>query len=314
MGKLKSPEEISRRFNPVTEGDLDSSGLDSESTESVSSKIDFGVWHLEAAISSADYCALELLEPSPASAPEPELPGNLEELIGRRAEAEARFAGDQQPEPGKIIALQLDSPGTETAVAQEPVAVLLDVLESDNRTWRGWVVSRDRAYATNWDLILGPEEGELDPLCEIVQTWNPVRVVLPARIRVLGQLSPYRLAAARTLAVNGENGFISGPPGEHRIGVALARELSDGTGVVTGSSIAESRRPAHRVSADLSRDRRQAGGTGSSSPDSKTPADFTVFPATPVRSAGMATRWGGGNATARTAGRDVGDEESAGTK
>ena len=213
MGKLKSPEEISRRFNPVTEGDFDSSGLDSDSTESVSSKIDFGVLHLDAAISSADYCALELAEPSPASAPEPELPGNLEELIGRRAEAEARFAADQQPEPGKIIALQLDSPGTETAVAQEPVAVLLDVMESDNRTWRGWVVSRDRAYATNWDLILGPEEGELDPLCEIVQTWNPVRVVLPARIRVLGQLSPYRLAAARTLAVDGENSFISGPPG-----------------------------------------------------------------------------------------------------
>jgi hypothetical protein len=238
MGKLKSSEEISRRFNPVTEGDFDSSGLDSDSTESVSSKIDFGVSHLDAAISSADYCALELLKPSPASAPEPELPGNLEELIGRRAEAEARFAADQQPEPGKIIALQLDSPGTETAVAQEPVAVLLDVMESDNRTWHGWVVSRDRAYATNWDLILGPEEGDLDPLCEIVQTWNPVRVVLPARIRVLGQLSPYRLAAARTLAVDGENSFISGPPGEHRIGVALARELSDGTGVVTGSSIA----------------------------------------------------------------------------
>ena len=90
----------------------------------------------------------------------------------------------------------------------------------------------------SWDLILGPEEEDLDPLCEIVQAWNPVRVSLPAGIRILGQLSPYRLAALRTLAVNDENGFISGPPDEHRLGVALARELSDGTGVVTGTSIA----------------------------------------------------------------------------
>ena len=121
---------------------------------------------------------------------------------------------------------------------QEPIPVLLDVLEASGKTWRGWIVARDRGYATCWDLILGPEEEDLDPLCEIVQAWNPVRVSLPARMRILGQLSPYRLAALRTLAVDHENGFISGPPGEHRLGVALARELSDGTGVVTGTSIA----------------------------------------------------------------------------
>lgn len=217
MGKLKSPEEISRRFQPVTAGDLDS--VDPDSSSPATRKID-------------------IQEPSPNTT-EPELPGNLAKLIARRAEAEARFTGDRQPEPGKIIALQLDSPSTEAAVAQEPVAVLLDILESDNRTWRGWVVSRDRAYATDRDLILGPEEGELDPLCEIVQTWNPVRVVLPAKIRLLGQLSPYRLATARTLAVDGENGLISGVPDEHRLGVALPRELSDGTGVVTGTLIAD---------------------------------------------------------------------------
>ena len=217
MGKLKSPEEISRRFQPVTAGDLDS--VDPDSSSPATRKID-------------------IQEPSPNTT-EPEPPGNLAKLIARRAEAEARFTGDRQPEPGKIIALQLDSPSTEAAVAQEPLAVLLDILESDNRTWRGWVVSRDQTYATDRDLILGPEEGELDPLCEIVQTWNPVRLMLPAEIRVLGQLSPYRLAATRILAVDGENGLISGPPGEHRIGVALARELSDGTGVVTGTSIAD---------------------------------------------------------------------------
>ena len=194
-------------------------------------------------------------------------------------------------------------------LATEPIPVLLDVLEASGKTWRGWIVSRDRDYATCWDLILGPEEENRDPLCEIVQAWNPVRVALPKNVRILGQLSPNRLAAMRTLAVDYENGFISGPTDEHRLGVALARELSDGTGVVTGTSIASDDDPRveyQRVYREIAQ---------------KLPAPVQPAPATaaasrpllsipaPARTAGLATGRRGGDAAPRAACRDAGLEE-----
>jgi len=253
MGKLKSPEEISRRFDPVTEADLGSvleatdtplklalerardAGLGFDGFAQMSLEVTTDSTETPLQSGSDDFWASEV----PVVPPETPVPGSIAIQIAKRVESGSRFVDGGAPEPGKIVELYPNVTGEPMAVAQEPIPVLLDVLESNGKTWRGWVVARDRGYATCWDLILGPEEEDRDPLCEIVQAWNPVRVSLPVRIRILGKLSPHRLAALRMLAVDHENNFISGPPGEHRLGVALARELSDGTGVVTGTSIAD---------------------------------------------------------------------------
>lgn len=208
MAKLPSPEEISRRFDPVTEADLSAAADAADSRENA------------------------------AALPDSPLPAGIARRIAQRVQARSRFADDHTPEPGKIVAIHPEAKMDPGNLAAEPIPILLDVLEASGKTWRGWIVARDRGYATCWDLILGPEEDDRDPLCEIVQVWNPVLVALPKNVIILGQLSPNRLAAMRTLAVDYENGFISGPNNEHRLGVALARELSDGTGVVTGTSIA----------------------------------------------------------------------------
>jgi hypothetical protein len=208
MAKLQSPEEISRRFDPVTEAELSAAAEEADSVENA------------------------------AALPDSPLPAGIARRIAQRVQARSRFADDHTPEPGKIVAIHPEAKMDLGNLAAEPIPILLDVLEASGKTWRGWIVARDRGYATCWDLILGPEEEDRDPLCEIVQGWNPVRVSLPKDVRILGQLLPYRLAALRTLAVDYENGFISGPRDEHRLGVALARELSDGTGIVTGTSIA----------------------------------------------------------------------------
>jgi hypothetical protein len=212
MARIPSAEEVARRLAPVTERDL--SGPD-----------DAG-------------------EPAGDATVSPQmLPKSLERQIARRVAARAAYAQDRNPAPGMILAVLPAAPGGEAALAQEPLPVLLDILEADGKAWRGWVVGRDRGHATGWDLILGPEEEDRDPACEFIQAWNPVRVALPKEVRILGQLSPHRLAAVRTLAVDHEKGFISGPRDEHRLGVALARELSDGTGVVTGTPLAGERDP-----------------------------------------------------------------------
>lgn len=206
MANIPTPEDISRRLRPVRADDLSAANDDNAA-------------------------------PRSSDLPDIPLPPGLAHRIDQRADAQACFAGDHTPEPGKIVALHSVSGDESSAVAIEPIPVVLDILESGGKTWRGWIVSRDRDYASSWDLILGPEEVDIDPLCEMAQAWNPVRVAIPVKVRILGKLSTERLAALRMLAVDHENGFISGPPGEHRLGVILARELSDGTGVVTGTAL-----------------------------------------------------------------------------
>ena len=149
MAKLQSPEEISRRFDPVTEAELSAAAEEADSVENA------------------------------AALPDSPLPAGIARRIAQRVQARSRFADDHTPEPGKIVAIHPEAKMDPGNLAAEPIPILLDVLEASGKTWRGWIVARDRGYATCWDLILGPEEEDRDPLCEIVQGWNPVRVSLP---------------------------------------------------------------------------------------------------------------------------------------
>ena len=142
-------------------------------------------------------------------------------------------------------------------LAAEPIPILLDVLEASGKTWRGWIVARDRGYATCWDLILGPEEEDRDPLCEIVQGWNPVRVSLPKDVRILGQLSPHRWPhyerSRSTTKMASFPGHARAPP-RRRLGAGIERWNRRRHRHLDR----QRRRPASRVSAPLPGDRRQS--------------------------------------------------------
>lgn len=164
-------------------------------------------------------------------------PPQLAKLFAQRHAARER-AFRPIPQPGQILRV---SPASRDKGSlppfNEPLAVLLDAPIADGK-WRGWLVARDPEYATVWDLILGPEEDPRDPQCEVVQIWNPVTVTVAEADRVLAELSDERLAAARSMDNDCASKVLPAPIHDTRMGVHLARELSDGTGVVTGTPLA----------------------------------------------------------------------------
>lgn len=127
--------------------------------------------------------------------------------------------------------------GKKASGCQEYLAVLLDS-EVALGKWRGWLVGRDADYAGEWDLLLGPEDEPRDPICQVVQVWNPLTLPIRAADKVLAELNPSRLAAVRTMALDHREHRIPEPVADYRCGVHIARLLSDGTGVVTGTPLA----------------------------------------------------------------------------
>jgi hypothetical protein len=164
----------------------------------------------------------------------PVIPSRIAALIAQR-ETARNVAFSPNPQPGQIVRVppQLDDKGV---CHTEHLAVLLDA-EIAVGKWRGWLVGRDPGYACEWDMILGPEDEPRDPLCQVVQAWNPVSLTVAHTDCVLAELPADRLAAARALARDFTQSKMSNPIDDHRMGVILARELTDGTGVVTGTSI-----------------------------------------------------------------------------
>ena len=164
MAKLQSPKNFSRRFDPVTEAELSAAAEEADSVEA-------------------------------AALPDSPLPAGIASVLHSACKrAPALLTTTRRNRKDRAIHPGEDGPWQLGRGANSHPA---DVLEASGKTWRGWIVARDRGYATCWDLILGPEEEDRDPLCEIVQSWNPVRVSLPKDVRILGQLLPYRLAALR---------------------------------------------------------------------------------------------------------------------
>lgn len=192
------------------------------------------------------------------------IPMRIEALIAQRQATHDKVFRPI-PLPGQIVRVP-PRQNRAGSFYNEYLAVLLDA-EIAIGKWRGWLVGRDTDYAGMWDLVLGPEEEPRDPMCQFVQVWNPVALRIQEADRVLAELTPERLAAARTIASDHEavmffsrasdssttryftiegdhvQKLIPTPTVDHRLGVHLARELSDGTGVVTGTLLAAQNDP-----------------------------------------------------------------------
>lgn len=81
--------------------------------------------------------------------------------------------------------------------------LLLDRCLGGDR-WVGWMAAPECDWAGAFDVLLEPEDEPFDPMCGVIQTWNAVtvRAIPLGSVRLLGRLSPHRLAAVR--AVQGE--------------------------------------------------------------------------------------------------------------
>lgn len=105
--------------------------------------------------------------------------------------------------------------------------------------WSGFLVAPECDWAAAFDVLLEPSDEPFDPLCGMVQCWNPVTIRSTAHksAPILGELSPGRLNLMLTAANDAERsdcGLPSGNPGE----IAL-RSLSSEQTVLTGTAIGE---------------------------------------------------------------------------
>ena len=104
--------------------------------------------------------------------------------------------------------------------------------------WVGWMTAPECDWACAFDVLLEPEDEPFDPMCGVVQTWNSVTVrAMPLEsVRLLGRLSPRRLAAVR--AVHSEYRAardVAVPP---ELGRIALRVVSGEFTVLTGAPLA----------------------------------------------------------------------------
>ena len=174
-----------------------------------------------------------------------ELPAHIAEQIDARVATQALNLS-AEPRPGLI--LQIDSARTPSGPLDwdlaRPLAVLLSEPAEHPSVWYGWLMSPETDYACYWDLLLEEEDAPVDPSVAMVQVYNPVHIYCPAASRALGQLSPTRLAAARTLAAD----FLIGQPADLPAadpGALLLRSTSEGHLILTGTPLGDEQDPRH---------------------------------------------------------------------
>ena len=179
--------------------------------------------------------------PTKIEADKVSLPHPVRERIARYGQLRvARF--ESPPQSGQIVridSLHLPSGTSINGFLGTPLFVLLDGPSSEAPDlWYGWVAAGEVEYASYWDLILQISDGPFDPDAGMVQIWNPVWIYQPELGRVVGQLSPERLRAVRTLASDFlTEGSPATEPG--RPGQILHRALSNGVEVITGTPVRE---------------------------------------------------------------------------
>lgn len=137
--------------------------------------------------------------------------------------------------PGMVSDLQLAT----------PLVVLLDYQVKDSGVWLGWLVSPEVQYAGFWDLLLQPEDEPFDPLCGMVQIWNPIQLYLPDafKAKALGRLSAARMLSVRALAWE----YLQGDPvmPRSRPGFIAMRPTANDFSIVTGSPLGQESDPRH---------------------------------------------------------------------
>lgn len=164
------------------------------------------------------------------------VPDRIQKLIAQRSAATSTHQQKQIPALGQIVRIPSPPNPLQPDEPNEHLAVLLEAPVGLEK-WSCFVVTRDQQFAAYWDLVLGPEEEIRDPQCQLVQVWNRTTVDPSLADKVLCQLSTSRMAAVLSLATDYEGSGQHAVEGDSRPGVLLARELSDGTGVVTGTRI-----------------------------------------------------------------------------
>ncbi|KFB67625.1 hypothetical protein [Candidatus Accumulibacter vicinus] len=177
----------------------------------------------------------------------PALPDQIRDIIRRRVAA-APLASLALPAPGQIVRgdkIVTPRPAQLDAIMMAPLYVLLDAPAEAAAVWHGWLVSAETDYAGWWDFVLQEQDAPFDPEAAMVQLWNPVHLYLPMAARIVGQLSPARLQAVRSLAadfaVTEAPVNIAAWPGR-----AASRTTSTGLRVTTGSPLGSEHDARHR--------------------------------------------------------------------
>ncbi len=152
------------------------------------------------------------------------------------------------PEAGQLV--QLSQPPTPPGMGSDlqfaaPLVVLLANQNPATQVWHGWLVAQEVQYASYWDFLLQPEDEPFDPLCGLVQIWNPVQLYLSGDVKAkaIGRLSQARMRAVNALAVDYvlDDSVLPHP----RPGFIALRSVGDGWAAVTGTPLGNGDDPRH---------------------------------------------------------------------
>jgi len=176
-----------------------------------------------------------------------EPPAFIKLLIEHKVAANRADFG-QFPESGQLVQLsQAPTPpgmGSDLQFAT-PLVVLLATQNTNTKVWHGWLVSQEVQYASYWDFLLQPEDEPFDPLCGLVQIWNPVQLYLSGDVKAkaIGRLSPARMRAVNALALAYvlDDSVLPRP----RPGFIALRSVGDGLAAVTGTPLGNDNDPRH---------------------------------------------------------------------
>jgi hypothetical protein len=174
-----------------------------------------------------------------ALASEP-LPDFITDVIERQA---AAFQA-HPPVPPAVGQIRCLTAIPEGRPLERHAAVLLGAHLGGKR-WSGWLVAQEADYASDRDLVIEADDGPADPLAGMVQTWNPVRVLISGDERILGKLSPMRLAAVMALADAPKAGGGAKP----RPGKVYGWDLDASIVVATGTPLGGPDDPRHEYRA-----------------------------------------------------------------
>lgn len=199
------------------------------------------------------------------------LPDFITDLIQRQAAA--RVAHPQAPPAvGQIRCFSsVPAAAGESRPLARNVGVLLGA-HLDGKRWSGWLVAQEVDYATDRDLVIEADDGPIDPIAGMVQTWNPVRILIEGQERILGKLPPLRLAAVMALAEAQQAGVGAQP----RPGKVYGWDLTDGLVVATGTQLGGTDDPRHAYRAIYRQLAEEIVGAGETAPTAATRHNWLV--------------------------------------
>jgi len=111
--------------------------------------------------------------------------------LARRREAVARRAFTARWAPGRLVSVVHDG---------RLLGVLLDrCIHGD--LWQGWMAAGEPDWASDFDVLLEPDDEPFEPMFGVVQAWNMLTLEPCPQLaaRVLGEVSATRLAAIRAV-------------------------------------------------------------------------------------------------------------------